>query len=131
MANQFALEGIDHVALAVRDLHRSADWYRDVLGLERRHADVWGDYPIMVGRGATMVALFPIQGDAQDIDGSRTRVRMRHLAFRADAANFARAQDALRARSISFEMQDHTISRSIYFNDPDGYEIEITTYELT
>ena len=29
------LEGIDHVALAVRNVRSSAQWYQDVLGLER------------------------------------------------------------------------------------------------
>ncbi len=31
------LEGIDHVALAVRDVEQSANWYVDVLGFERRY----------------------------------------------------------------------------------------------
>ena len=30
------LEGIDHVALAVRDVERSMRWYIDVLGFEHR-----------------------------------------------------------------------------------------------
>ncbi len=29
------LEGIDHVALAVRDVEQSAQWYIDILGFER------------------------------------------------------------------------------------------------
>ena len=29
------LEGIDHVAMGVRDIERSADWYIEVLGFER------------------------------------------------------------------------------------------------
>jgi catechol 2,3-dioxygenase-like lactoylglutathione lyase family enzyme len=41
------LEQLDHVAIAVRDVERSVEWYRDVLGLERRH-EVWGSYPAMV-----------------------------------------------------------------------------------
>ena len=31
------LEGIDHVAMGVRDIERSAKWYIDVLGFERRY----------------------------------------------------------------------------------------------
>jgi catechol 2,3-dioxygenase-like lactoylglutathione lyase family enzyme len=31
---------IDHVALTVKDVERSIKWYRDVLGLERRHQEV-------------------------------------------------------------------------------------------
>ena len=41
----FNLEGIDHVALAVRDVARSVAWYQRVLGLERRYQEAWGDMP--------------------------------------------------------------------------------------
>ncbi len=53
---------------------------------------------------------------------------MRHLAFRVDRANFETAQVELRARGVSFEFADHDIAHSIYFCDPDGHEIELTTY---
>src|SRR6185503_20237849 len=123
------LERIDHVALAVRDVHRSCAWYRDVLGLERRHEAAWGDMPIMMGVGMTMVALFPVKGDAKPSPG-RDVLAMRHLAFRADAATFAQAKNELTQRGIAFEFQDHDIAHSIYFEDPDGHRLEITTYEL-
>jgi catechol-2,3-dioxygenase len=55
---------------------------------------------------------------------------MLHLAFRADRKNFLIAQDELKRRGIKSEFQDHEISHSIYFRDPDGHELEITTYEL-
>ena len=47
----FIHEGIDHVAIRVTDVARSVGWYRDVLGLERRYEDVWGDFPALVGKG--------------------------------------------------------------------------------
>jgi catechol 2,3-dioxygenase-like lactoylglutathione lyase family enzyme len=122
------LEGIDHVALSVRDVARSAQWYRDVLGLERQHGDVWGDVPAFIGRGTTAIALFPIRDHDQKT--AHGAIRMRHLAFRADRKNFLVAQDELKQRGIDFEFQDHEISHSIYFYDPDGHELEITTYEL-
>lgn len=40
-------EGIDHVALAVTDVVRSAAWYCDLLGLERRFEQEWGNFPAM------------------------------------------------------------------------------------
>ncbi len=51
------LEGIDHVALAVRDVPSSVRWYQEVLGLERLHEQAWGDYPAVVGIGGTAIAL--------------------------------------------------------------------------
>jgi catechol 2,3-dioxygenase-like lactoylglutathione lyase family enzyme len=124
------LEGIDHVALAVRDVKQSAAWYADVLGLERRHQETWGDVPTMMCKGTTMIALFPVRGDDPKPTPDRDTIAMRHLAFRADAVNFRRAQEDLTRRGIAWEFQDHTIAHSIYFEDPDGHRLEITTYEL-
>ncbi len=39
------LEGIDHVALGVRDVERSAKWYIEVLGFERFHEGAWNGVP--------------------------------------------------------------------------------------
>jgi catechol 2,3-dioxygenase-like lactoylglutathione lyase family enzyme len=55
---------------------------------------------------------------------------MLHLAFRANRENFVAAQRELEKRGIKFELQDHEISHSIYFRDPDGHQLEITTYEV-
>jgi len=126
----FTLEGIDHVAIAVRDVKASAQWFQDVLGLKRLHEAAWGDYPAMVGIGTTALALFPVEGTSPEPPPGRHVLAMRHLAFRADAENYARAQRELTRRGIAFESQDHGISTSIYFHDPNGHEIEITTYEL-
>ena len=124
------LEGLDHVALAIRNVGSSAQWYQDVLGLERLYEEEWGDYPAMVGIGGTGIALFPVQGSAPKPQLASDVLAMRHLAFRADAENFATAQRELTARGLEFEFQDHGIAHSVYFHDPDGHEIEITTYAL-
>jgi catechol 2,3-dioxygenase-like lactoylglutathione lyase family enzyme len=123
------LEGIDHVALAVRDIERSAKWYIDVLGFERLHDGMWNGIPSFIGKGNTAIALFPARGD-QSKPALRNKIDMLHLAFRADRKNFLAAQEELKRRGIKFEFQDHEISHSIYFRDPDGHELEITTYEL-
>jgi catechol 2,3-dioxygenase-like lactoylglutathione lyase family enzyme len=128
----FCLEGIDHVALTVRDAERSVTWYTEVLGLERRFAEEWGNFPAVVGIGTTSLALFPVKGNnlsPRPPPGSNA-VCFRHLAFRVDRKNFQRAREALRTRGIEPEFQDHGIAYSIYFLDPDGHQLEITTYEL-
>ena len=126
----FELEGIDHVALAVRDVGRSVEWYQRVLGLRRIHQEAWGDYPAVVGVGGTALALFPIAGEAAAVRPGRDVVTMRHLAFRVDGVNFSKARTVLKDQGIELEFQDHGISQSVYFRDPDGYQIEITTYDL-
>jgi catechol 2,3-dioxygenase len=123
------LDQIDHVAVWVTDVERSIRWYREVLGLECGYEE-WGTYPAMVCAGSTCIALFesakPGTGSGgDDIAG------MRHIAFRVDRANFEHAQSELRDRGIEFTFQDHDIAESVYFLDPDGHELEITTYELS
>ena len=124
------LEGIDHVALAVRDVERSANWYIEVLGFERLHERMWDGIPTFIGKGNTAIALFPAS-DGDSKSAARTsKIRMLHLAFRADHDGFLAAQEELKKRGIKFEFQDHEISHSIYFADPDGHQLEITTYDL-
>ena len=127
----FELEGIDHIALAVRDVERSAKWYVDVLGFERRHEGVWNNVPTFVGKGTTGLALFPLREKNESAQIDRSATRMLHFAMRADRKNFLAAQNALQQRGIDFEFEDHAISHSIYFYDPDGHHLEITTYELS
>jgi catechol-2,3-dioxygenase len=55
---------------------------------------------------------------------------MFHFALRANRKNFVAAQRDLTSRGMTFHFQDHEISHSIYIRDPNGHEIEITTYEL-
>src|SRR6266567_986676 len=124
------LEGIDHVALAVRDVERSASWYVDVLGFERRYEEMWDGIPTFIGKGNTAIALFPANSNTRSTSSTRGDIRMLHLAFRANRDGFLAAQEELKKRGIKFEFQDHEISHSIYFRDPDGHHLEITTYEL-
>jgi catechol 2,3-dioxygenase-like lactoylglutathione lyase family enzyme len=124
------LEGIDHVALSVRDVERAAQWYVDVLGFERRYEGMWDGVPTFIGKGTTSIALFPANPNARSTSSSRGGIRMLHLAFRASHENFAGAQEELKRHGIKFQFQDHEISHSIYFSDLDGHELEITTYEL-
>jgi catechol 2,3-dioxygenase-like lactoylglutathione lyase family enzyme len=124
------LQGIDHVAMGVRDIERSANWYIDVLGFERLHKGMWKGVPTFIGKGNTGIALFPANPDAKPAPSSHRELRMLHLAFRADRANFLTAQQELQKRGIKFEFQDHEVSHSIYFRDPDGHALEITTYDF-
>jgi catechol 2,3-dioxygenase-like lactoylglutathione lyase family enzyme len=95
---------------------------------------MWDGVPTFIGKGATAIALFPAES-AANLPIERTTsaprdIRMLHLAFGASRKNFLAAQDELKQRGIKFQFQDHEISHSIYFRDPDGHELEITTYEL-
>jgi glyoxylase I family protein len=113
------LEGVDHVAFAVARQEHSIAWYRDVLGLAEAHLE-WERHPAMLLEGGSGVALFEA--------GARAPGFL-HLAFRVDRASFAEARERLTERGISFELVDHGTAHSIYFADPDGVRLELTTYE--
>jgi catechol 2,3-dioxygenase-like lactoylglutathione lyase family enzyme len=132
------VEGIDHVAMSVRDVEKAARWYIDVLGFKRLHEGMWDGVPIFIGKGTTALALFPVRERASSAEVTAARstfsrpadIRMLHLAMRANRKNFLAAQEELKQRGIAFEFQDHEVAHSIYFRDPDGHVLEITTYEL-
>jgi catechol 2,3-dioxygenase-like lactoylglutathione lyase family enzyme len=119
---RFRVQGLDHVAIGVADQAASRDFYRDVLGLERKHADAWGDMPVAMMAEQGGMALFT--------EDSHRRNGFLHLAFRVDRENFELAQEDLREAGIEFERQHHDVSESIYFVDPDGNRLELTTYEV-
>jgi catechol-2,3-dioxygenase len=90
---------------------------------------MWEGVPVFVARDKTALALFPAGSD--DANSPRGKpASMLHLALRANRENFVAAQRDLTRRGIPFHFRDHEISHSIYFRDPDGTELEITTYEI-
>lgn len=121
------LEQVDHVALRCSSLEATKTWYIDTLGFEDAYSGQWGGVPIMLRLGSTLLALFPEKPNEKPAANGRAW----HLAFRAATyADFQEAQAALQARGVSFQFQDHEISHSIYFSDPDGFLLEITTYDV-
>ena len=133
MSTSLLIQGLDHVALVVRDMETSIAWYERVLGLERRHQDAWGEVPAMLVApgGQSGVALFPMSGDSPETLPERWyALVVDHVAFRVDRKNFEAAQRRLRELDVEFNFEDHTISHSIYFCDPDRHRLEITSYEV-
>jgi catechol 2,3-dioxygenase-like lactoylglutathione lyase family enzyme len=125
----FKLQGLDHVALSVSDLKRSSDFYAEVLGLERAYEE-WHEPVFMVAAG-TGLALFSIESHESSGDQeAKPPARFLHVAFRVDREGFEEAQAELGERGIETRFADHGSAHSIYFDDPDGHKVELTTDEV-
>ena len=119
------LEALDHVGLVASDMPRSVRWYREVLGLRRAHEEAWGDFPAVLEANGSGVALFPNEdGDPIPVDDP-----MRHVGFRTSRRGLEAAKAELRGREIEYHEGDYGVAWSVYLPDPDGYLVEITTYE--
>lgn len=121
------LEQIDHLALRCASPEATKEWYVSTLGFEHVFPGQWSGSPIMLRLGSTFITLFP----QKENEPPSANGQAWHLALRAATyADFQSAQGELKARGISFQFRDHEIAHSIYFTDPDGFLLEITTYDV-
>jgi catechol 2,3-dioxygenase-like lactoylglutathione lyase family enzyme len=119
--------GLDHVAITVSDLERSHDFYANVLGLERAFEE-WHEPVFMLADGSGL-ALFGVESRPGSGDG-QPEIRVMHIAFRVSREEFDRARAELPDAGVDPRFSDHGSAHSVYFHDPDGHQIELTTYDV-
>jgi catechol 2,3-dioxygenase-like lactoylglutathione lyase family enzyme len=118
------LQRLDHVSLNVGDRTRSIAWYRDVLGLEQRNEPTEDAEPVFMGEFGACIALF--QAEVQSPERQAESTGLRHVAL--TVGDLDRAQEHLRGQGVDFRFEDHGTAHSVYFRDPDGHTLELTTY---
>ncbi len=123
MEKPFHINSLDHVAILVADLERSAQWYEKVLGLKRYQLEAWGEFPIFMLAGKSGLAIFP-EKDLTKVDKG---LRIHHFAFNVDRDQFDKARTHYEQLGIHYDFQDHHYFHSIYTLDPDGHKVELTT----
>ena len=122
---------LGHLVLYVRDVNRSAAFYRDVLGWRQIMPEV-GETPVGAaafssGRTHHELLLIEVGGDATPIPAGR-RIGMYHFGL-----NVGDSDDDLRAMVATLSdagativgASDHTVTHSLYILDPDGNELEL------
>jgi len=130
---------IDHVELFVPDRHEAASWYQRHLGLEILPAfqewagDPGGPLMISSDDGSTKLALFEGQPQA-----GRPTAGFHRVAFRVGTGAFMEFLRGLGDRPLrdhqdrpvtADSVVDHRKAFSVYFSDPYGHRLELTTYE--
>ncbi len=123
----FKIDFLDHVAIRVKDINASVDWYEKVLGLKQYKLPEWGSFPIFMLAGKSGIALFPANEQHSVLDTNSKNVKIDHFAFNVTQDNFEKAKKKYETLGLKYEFQDHHYFYSIYTKDPDGHTVELTT----
>lgn len=123
-------EGLDHIAISVKDVQKTIEWYSEFTGLERVHADKWDGVPAFMLANGSGLAIFPADESLKDSGPAKEKFDVRHFAFRVDRENFERAKRVYKEKNLEHNIENHGVCYSIYTKDPDGYIVELTTYEI-
>ncbi len=118
---------LGHVVFYVRDLETSLAFYRDAVGLDVV-GTLFSGRAAMLSGGRTHHELFLIQvGDAPGPLRGR-RIGLYHVAWKVGESldELRRFRERVLTAGYSIRgLSDHTVSQSLYLDDPDGNEVEL------
>jgi catechol 2,3-dioxygenase-like lactoylglutathione lyase family enzyme len=128
----FALKGLDHVVLRVRDIEASLRFYRDVLGCTLdRVQEQFGLYQVRAG--VSLIDLVPLDGPLGRMGGAGPGPdgrNMDHFAIQATPWDEAAIRTHLAAHDVAIADAGRRYGAlgsgpSIYVRDPDGNTVEL------
>jgi catechol 2,3-dioxygenase len=121
---------LGHVVLFVKNLERSAHFYRDVLGFRAIETpERMRGRAMAFSSGRTHHELLLIEvGEGAPHPGSGRRAGLYHIGFKVGDSDeeLIAALEQLKSEGVPvIGSSDHTVTHSLYLGDPDGNEIEI------
>lgn len=128
--NAIQIDFLDHVAIRVKDMAVSAQWYQKVLGLKKYNLPEWVGVPIFLLSGKSGIALFPANTDDVALNPGSRNVKIDHFAFHVNRDNFQRALERYQELGLEYTVKDHHYFDSVYIQDPDGHTVELTTIKV-
>ena len=123
----FNINFLDHVAIRVKNMDISIEWYGRVMGLKKYQLEKWGEFPIFMLSGKSGVAIFPSNLNDEKCNQLSKNIKIDHFAFNVSNDDFKKAQHYFNDINEPFEFKDHHYLHSIYLKDPDQHTVELTT----
>jgi catechol-2,3-dioxygenase len=117
---------LNHAVLYVRDVARSVAFYEKVFGFQviERLDDKAAFFRTSFGDNHHDLAVFSVGPDAPSQPAGG--VGLYHLAWEVDSiTDLLAARDLLQEMGALVGATDHTVSKSLYGEDPDGIKFEI------
>ena len=143
-ASSGLIQKFHHVAFRCRDAKETVDFYRDVLGMglvgcmaEDRVPSTHEPDPYMHvfldAGGGSILAFFELPNSPPMDRDHNTPVWVQHIALQvADVDTLERTKAKLQGLGLDVVgVTDHTIFKSIYFHDPNGHRLELSTWTAT
>ncbi len=119
---------LGHLVLYVRDVERSRRFYRDLLGW-KEIGEAFGGRAVAFSSGRTHHELLLIEvGKGAAPLPSPPRVGLYHFGLKIGETDEELAEGVRRLKEAGVPitgMSDHTVTHSVYIQDPDGNEIEL------
>jgi catechol-2,3-dioxygenase len=128
-STKIGITGVNHIALRVRDVDASAEFYKQVLGftedVERFGRGVLAFLRAPLSTNHHDLALLQIGHDAAD--NSPRTVGLFHFALEVDEIDdLLAAQTRLEQEGCLQGASDHGATKAVYGTDPDGNTFELT-----
>jgi glyoxylase I family protein len=132
------IQKIHHVAYRCNDAKETADWYKEMLGMDltvsisedkvpsTKEPDPYMHIFLDAGAG-NVLAFFELTGQEKMDRDRNTPIWVQHIAFEVESVEkLEQTKKDLEAKGIEvLGLTDHGVFKSIYFFDPNGHRIEL------